>query len=143
RYFSSTSLEDIIIDDIDVFWRQTNAQVQILDLNGNVRMDSIGASHQSNIDTKDILKALEGEKGTWIGDVEYSNSQVMAVSHPLIVEGKTIGVLRFVTSLKETNRIIMKITFILLLAGLIVVLISGAVSVFLANTMIKPIEEVT
>ena len=36
RYFSSTNLQDIIIDDVDVFWRQTTAQVQILNLDGKV-----------------------------------------------------------------------------------------------------------
>ena len=144
RYFSSTSLEDIIIDDIDVFWRQTTAQVQILDLDGKILMDSIGVSHTSNIvTTNDVVKAIEGEKGTWIGDVDYDTSSVMAVSYPLIMEGKTIGVLRFISSLRETNRIIRKIAQVLLLVGIIVVSISGIVSLFLANTIIKPLKEVT
>ncbi len=144
RYFSSTSLEDIIIDDVDVFWRQTTAQVQILDLNGKILMDSIGVSHTSNIvTTNDVVKAIEGEKGIWVGDVEYDTSSVMAVSYPLIMEGKNIGVLRFISSLRETNRIIRKIAKILLLVGIIVVSISGIVSLFLANTIIKPLKEVT
>ena len=144
RYFSSTSLEDLIIDDVDVFWRQTTAQVQILDLNGKILMDSIGVSHTSNIvTTNDVVKAIEGEKGIWVGDVEYDTSSVMAVSYPLIMEGKNIGVLRFISSLRETNRIIRKIAKILLLVGIIVVSISGIVSLFLANTIIKPLKEVT
>ncbi len=144
RYFSSTNLEDTIIDDVDVFWHQTSAQVQILDLKGKVLMDSIGVSHPSNtIETSDITKAINGEKGTWIGDVEYDNSPVMAVSYPLTVEGKTIGVLRFVSSLKETNKVILNIVKVLLLVGIIVILISGMVSLFLSNTIIKPLKEVT
>lgn len=144
RYFSSTDLEDIIIDDVDVFWHQTTAQVQILDLKGKVLMDSIGASSlDSMINTSDVLKAMEGEKGTWIGNVDYSSFQVMAVSYPLIVEGETVGVLRFISSLKETNRIIRNIAMILLLVGAIVVAISGMVSLFLADTIVKPLKEVT
>lgn len=144
RYFSSTSLEDIIIDDVDVFWNQTTAQVQILDLNGKVLMDSIGAIYPSNIvTTNDVIEAKEGDKGVWVGDVEYDTSSVMAVSYPLVVEGKTIGVLRFISSLKETNRIIRNIAQVLLLVGAMVVLISGIVSLFLANTIVKPLKEVT
>ena len=42
RYFSNSSLEDNIIDNIDVFWRQTTAQVQIINSSGDLLMDSIG-----------------------------------------------------------------------------------------------------
>lgn len=144
RYFSSNRLEDIIIDDIDVFWRQTKAQVQILDLDGKVLMDSIGASHSlDTINTNDVMKALEGEKGIWIGNVEYDTSTVMAISYPLLVEGKPVGVLRFVSSLRNTNRMIKNIAKVLLIVGLMVILISGILSIFLANTIIQPLQEVT
>ncbi len=144
RYFSTTNLEDIIIDDVDVFWHQTTAQVQILDLKGKVLMDSIGASKlDSTVNTSDVIKALEGAKGIWIGNVDYSSHPVMAISYPLKVEGKTIGVLRFISSLKETNRRIKNIAMVLLAVGGMVILISGMVSFFLADTIIKPLKEVT
>lgn len=143
RYFSTSSLEDLIVDDVDVFWKQTNAQVQILDLRGKVLMDSIGVAYQNAIHTPDILKAKNGEKGTWIGNVEYDSSPVMAVSYPLISDGNIIGIMRFITSLSSTNRIIRNISLILLWIGFIVVLISGLVSIFLSNTIVKPLREVT
>lgn len=144
RYFSSNRLEDIIIDDIDVFWRQTKAQVQILDLNGKVLMDSIGASHSfQTISTNDVTKALEGDKGTWIGNVDYDTSSVMAVSYPLVVEGETVGVLRFISSLRNVNKIIRNIAEVLMIVGVMVILISGGLSILLANTIIQPLREVT
>lgn len=144
RYFASNNLEDIVLDDVDVFWHQTTAQVQILDLNGKILMDSIGASKESNsIETKDIQKAIDGEKGVWIGNVDYDTASVMAVSYPLTMGNKTIGVLRFISSLRQTNEIIKTISKILLLAGAIVVGISGVLSVFLSNTIVKPLQEVT
>lgn len=144
RYFSATSLEDIITDDIDVFLYHTEAQVQILNLDGKVLMDSIGAPHPSNvIKTNDVVKAIEGEKGVWIGNVEYDTSPIMAVSYPLAIEGRIVGVLRFITSLRETNKIVNNIGKVLLIFGLIVIFISGGVSLFLANTIVKPLEDVT
>ena len=144
RYFSSTSLQDIIIDDVDVFWRQTTAQVQILNPSGKVLMDSIGALHTNElVDTNDVKKAKSGEKGTWIGNVDYSDSAVMAVSYPLVVEGEAIGILRFISTLEYINGKIKGVAKILLTVGFIVILISGFVSIFLANTIVKPLKEVT
>ena len=82
RYFSSSSIDDLVIDDVDVFWQQTDAEVQILDLKGNVLMDSIGVSYPNVVETDDVKKSLKGEKGTWIGNVEYETAPVMAVSYP-------------------------------------------------------------
>ncbi len=144
KYFSSTNLQDIVIDDVDVFWHQTTAQVLILDLDGRVLMDSIGAYHSVDaVQTSDIISAKEGKKGVWTGNVDYSDFPIMAVSQPIVVEGETIGILRFVTTLEETNEIIGNIAKILLAVGIIVILISGVVSIFLANTIVKPLEEVT
>lgn len=143
RYFSSSSLEDILIDDVDVFWQQTTAQVQILDLNGGILMDSIGVYNSTSIKTPDILDALKGQKGVWIGNVEYDKSPVMAISYPLRADNKIIGILRFVTSLEETNKTIKKVSLILFWAGIIVIFISGMVAIFLSNTIVKPLKEVT
>lgn len=144
RYFSTSRLEDIIIDDVDLFWRQTSAQVQILDNKGRVMMDSIGSAHATEfITTSDVMKALEGNKATWIGKVDYDTEPVIAISSPLTVKGEVVGVLRFISSLRETNRIIISIYKILIVIGVIVIAISGLVSIFLANTIVQPLKEVT
>lgn len=143
RYFSSSSIEDLIIDDVDVFWQQTDAEVQILDLKGNVLMDSIGVSYPNIIQTDDIKKSVNGEKGVWIGNVEYDDAPVMAVSYPLTSEGRVIGIIRFITSLRETNRTIKSMAIIFIWIGLIVIFISVVVSIFLSNSIVKPLKEVT
>lgn len=143
RYFSSSSLEDIIIDDVDVFWQHTSAQVQILSLEGDLLMDSLGVGRDDLPITMDIRDAIEKGKGVWTGPVSYDTHPVMAISMPLKYQGSSIGIIRFISSLKETNSIITEITKILLWMGLIVVLISGFISLFLANSIIKPLKEVT
>ena len=144
RYFSSSDLEDIVIDDVDIFWHQTDAQVQIIDLNKKVLMDSIGVTYTPNrIESSDIDKAIEGEKGVWIGQVSYSSYPVMSVAYPLKVDGEIVGAIRFITSLEETNKVISRISKILILLGFGVIIISGAFSIFLANSIVKPLKEVT
>lgn len=143
RYFSSSTLEDILIDDIDIFWQHTDAQVQILDLDGTILMDSLGLNNIDRIETSDITEALNTGKGVWTGNISYDDEPVMAVSMLLTSKGEEVGIVRFVSSLGETNNVIGEITRFLLIMGSVVVAISGILSVFLANSIVKPLKEVT
>jgi hypothetical protein len=42
KYFSDSTLEDNVLNNVDTFWRQSSAQVQIIDISGKTLMDSIG-----------------------------------------------------------------------------------------------------
>ncbi len=143
RYFSNTSLEDNILDNVDAFWKQTTAQVQIIDPTGKILMDSIGRMPKERLKSVDFQKALKDQKGVWVGNVEYDVSNVMAITYPLKVDHKIVGFLRFITSLREVNNGIRRISFIFLGIGIIVIFISGMVSVFLADSIVGPIKEVT
>lgn len=143
RYFSSSSLENIILDDIDVFWQHSDAQVQILTLDGKLLMDSLGVRNDENLLYPDIESAKENGKGTWTGHVPYDEEPIMAVSMPLKYQGTPIGIIRFVSSLEQTNHIIAQISKFLILMGIFVVLFSGVVSLFLAYSIVRPLAEVT
>lgn len=143
RYFSDASLEENILNNVDTFWKQTTAQVQIIDLEGRVLMDSIGVIPNVVDQAEDVKRALKGEKGRWIGQVSYDTEGVMAVSYPLISGDKQVGVLRFIASLREVNRDIEKIAYVFIAFGGVVILLTGLVSVVLANTIVGPLKEVT
>lgn len=143
RYFASFELEDIILDDIDLFWKYTKAQVQILSMDGELLMDSLGVNYQDKIKSPDVVAAQNLNKGVWKGNVEYSNEPVMAISLPLINDDQPKGIIRFVTSLEETNKNIDSINMLLNIMGILVVIISGIVALFLANSIVKPLIEVT
>jgi signal transduction histidine kinase len=143
KYFSMSSLESNVLNNVDVFWEKTTSEVQIIDMSGNVLMDSIGAVSNNVANMPDVKKAIGGELGKWIGNVDYDDVEVMAISYPLKYNNKVIGVLRFITSLREVNKEIKFISYIYISIGLLVILISGVLSYFLANTIVKPLEEVT
>ena len=143
RYFSDNSLEDNILDNVDVFWKQTSAQVQIINTTGKVLMDSIGVISKNKLESSDYLKALHGEKGKWIGKVDYDNEPIMAISYPLKSGDKIVGVIRFITSLREVNKAMRRITLALLSIGAVVLIISSITSIFLANSITDPLKEVT
>ena len=105
KYFSDKSLTESIYDNVDAFWNENNAQVEIFDSNGNLLMDSIGIKDHKLINAPDIYKALTGEPTRWIGKVDYYDKNVMAVSYPLEIDNEIIGVIRFITSLEEIDSI--------------------------------------
>ncbi|WP_353096471.1 HAMP domain-containing sensor histidine kinase [Tissierella praeacuta] len=143
RYFSSGTLEDTVIDDVDTFWQHTTAQVQILNFDGELLMDSLGVANDESNLYPDIKNAMNGEKGVWIGSANYYNSPIMSISMPIKDRGRIIGIIRFITSLKGTNAVIRAISLLLLGMGLIVIFISGIVSIFLADSIVRPLKEVT
>ena len=143
RYFSNTPLEYNVLDNVDVFWKQTTAQVQIITLDGKVLLDSIGVLNKKNLDSSDFKKAVKGETGASIGKVDYDDAAVLAVSYPLKADDKTVGVLRFITSLREVDREVGKIAIIFISVGVVVVFAVVAVSLFMADSIVNPIKEVT
>ncbi len=142
-YFSSASLEKNIQDNADIFWKNTNAEVQIINTDKEMLLNSVGNFIEGKIDDSDVRKALEGKTGTLIVKDEKTKEKLLYVSYPLSPSGKIEGVLRFVTSLSEVDKIIRNITTIFIAIGAAVILISGMVGIMLSNSIIKPIKEIT
>ncbi|MEF9953508.1 MAG: HAMP domain-containing sensor histidine kinase, partial [Clostridium sp.] len=125
------------------FWRQTTAQVQIIDLNGKVIMDSIGAFPKNALEYEDVSLALKGQTGTWVGKTPYDSEESMAVSYPLKSSTEQVGVIRFITSLKEINVDISHITFIFVLIGILATMLGILVIYILTKTITGPLNEIT
>ena len=143
RYFSNVPLEANILDNVDVFWKQTTAQVQIVDTAGKILMDSVGASNKELLVSSDYQDALKGKKGIWVGRLQNSQDKVMIISYPLFSNDRVTGVLRFISSLKEIDNTIFNICLVFISIGLMVILVSVAISLFLSNSIVQPLKEVT
>lgn len=143
KYFSDSTLADNVINNVDTFWKQTTAQVEIVDTTGNVIMDSIGVMPDKTSQMEDVKSALKGKKGKWIGNMNSDSEGVMIVSYPLESGSKIVGVIRFISSLSEVNKDLHNIAYIFISIGLVVIFSFGVVSLFLANSIIGPLKEVT
>lgn len=142
-YLSSTGLKENVSDDVDVFWKNTSAEVQILDTSGNILMDSIGYFSFEPITSNDFTKAVAGELGTTVYHLPNTNETMMSVALPLKKGDHIEGVLRFITSLKNVDESIHLISFFLILIGITVIILSSIVSIFVAGKIMKPIKEIT
>lgn len=153
KYYSDKTLEANLLNDVDTFWRDTTAQVQIIDLNGNVTMNSSGSIGKKNLVNQfdDVKKALGGEPASWVGKINYSPDKkdgndvhkVMAVSKPLNSKEGQVGVIRFITSLKAVDSDITKIIFICLVIGTLTLLLGTIAIIILSKTITDPLNEVT
>ncbi len=141
RYIEFNSIDNIVMEDIDLFWSNTQAQIQIFNNKGELILDSIGKELDQV--PSDVKKALEDNRAMSLGESSDYAESVMSISKAIVKDGKTQGVLRFTTSMDETKEVVRYLTILVLVVGLIVIVISGTVSIVLSNSIVKPLKELT
>lgn len=141
-YLSSNTVKENIFNDNDTFWSNTDCRVQIIDLDGNVIMDSLGYISKEKILTKEVKAAFggntQGEATTYQN--ANSNEKIISMAYPLFYDTDVDGVLRFSASTQGIDKSIQYILFITILLGLLVILISSTISLFISNSVMKPLK---
>ncbi len=139
---SSNTVKDNIFNDIDTFWSNTDCRVQIIDLEGNVIMDSSGYISKDKILTKEVRAASLGniEGSAIIYQGTNAHEKIVSVAYPLFYDTDVDGVLRFSASTEGIDKSIMEILFIIILLGLLVIFISSTISLFISNSIMKPLK---
>ena len=141
KYFSYNSLNDNILNNVDTFWKQTAAKVQITDLAGNILMDSKGDIPKNALATQDIVDSIKGKQGLWIGKTGTEN--IMAVSAPLKSGGNIVGVLRYITSLRIVDEEVRDLAEVFIYIGIVVIAVSIVLCIIFARAVTKPLKQVT
>lgn len=142
QYFSGQDVAEQSERLLRGFSQNTTAQVQIIDASGQLLQDNVNVQAIGNkIDYPDVRQARDGEMGIWRGTSASSGESLLAVSYPLVTDGKTVGVVRYVASLTSTVATIRWIAAVCIAAGLLVVAIVALVSVFLSRTITGSIQE--
>ena len=141
KYYSDASLEDNILYNVDAFWNQSNAEVEIIDRSGRIVMDSLGVIPGPGEPKDDIRDALNNRTGEWVGTL--NGQKVIAVAYPLKSDGEIVGALRLIASTDAIDQDIRNTIKIFVAIGIAVVLLVGMLSIFLANTILIPLKEVT
>lgn len=120
-----------------------SAELEIVDRDGTVLITSSGFSSESKRLTEDVKAAVKGHTGVWTGKAPVTGEKVMAVSTPIISNGQTLAVLRYVTSLEEVDSVLLRLLLLSATMGLAVLIIVLLVSITLANSIVKPIKRIT
>ncbi|NDI36068.1 sensor histidine kinase [Chengkuizengella sediminis] len=119
------------------------AELQILNTDGNILITTSGFNINETVDTDDIRKALQGENGIWRGVNKSTNEKIMSVSTPILVDGKITIVARYMTSLEQIDQKIKNTMIFSIGIGLIVMLIVLIISYKLASNISTPIKNIT
>ena len=120
-------------------------ELQFLSSTGGIQ-----ASSTSNLTvgthpgTEDISRAVETNKISYYrGADPKTGERILAVSHPLTVNGKVVGVMRFVTSMRQvTVQVRMTVLAVVLVAVLCLLLVVSSNLIFI-NNVVEPVAVVS
>ncbi|WP_145322043.1 sensor histidine kinase [Paenibacillus xylanexedens] len=121
-----------------------NTELQILDLNGRVLASSTAfESEHAVLQTSDISQAMNGNVGRWVGRQPITGEQVMAVSHKLDLGGENTYIVRYLTSLDLVNSKLLVMGLLAAAVGVAVLAIVLIISIGMANSIVRPINNIT
>lgn len=121
----------------------TSAELQILDTKGNILINSTGFQPDTTIQTSDVPQAISGDMGRWVGRQLTTDEDIMAVSKLIQIAGQDSYILRYVTSLERVNEKLFTVTLISVGIGASVMAVVLAFSLALANSIVKPLNNIT
>jgi signal transduction histidine kinase len=141
-YLSSANVKENVANNVDVFYENITAEVQVIDNEGFVIMDSLGVIPEEIVSSKDFKAVLDGKIESIIEREKFKNEGVMTAAYPLLYNGEINGALRFITSLKKVDEDVYKLSQFFLIIGVAVIILSGSVSVFISGIITKPIKKI-
>jgi len=122
-----------------------NIERQILFSNGRIVMSSSGLPAGLIPGTPEIGEAVAtNSTSVYVGRDNYTGERIMSVSSPLVAgNGKVVGVIRYVTSLRGIDRRILIQTSIAAIIGIILIIIVLMSNKYFIHSIISPLREVT
>ncbi|TYQ17791.1 UNVERIFIED_CONTAM: signal transduction histidine kinase [Acetivibrio alkalicellulosi] len=119
------------------------AELQIVDIDGNIIMSSTGYLHTEKLDVS-LMRNLEvGEIYSWQGRINITGEEVIAVSTPLIEGNSIVGYLRFVSSIQEIKASVRDLISKAIFLGVFILVLSLILAVALSRSIVRPIRHLT
>ena len=119
-------------------------ELQFISGSGRIEVSSSGLTAGTTPETGDILQALaENKMGHFTGMDPETGEQIMAVSQPLLANGRVVGIMRFVTSMRLVNSQVLLAVLVIILIALLclsMVLISNLMFI---NNVVEPVAVVS
>lgn len=131
---------------VDNFSAISRAEIQVLDAGGKVLATS-NPSQQSYIGRKNtsllVSRALQGVRDNEEEIIDEDNTRNKVIAKPVISNGKTVGAIYIVASMKELYQTMEGINRIFVSATLIALGLTAILGVLLAGTITSPIKTLT
>lgn len=131
---------------VENFSAISRAEIQVLDAGGKVLATS-NPSQQSYIGRKNtsllVSRALQGVRDNEEEIIDESNTRNKVIAKPVISNGKTVGAIYIIASMKELYETMEGINRIFVSATLIALGLTAILGVLLAGTITSPIKTLT
>lgn len=143
-YLSDEDINSIVLENKNQFYRNSPAQVQILNNAGTVIFDSIASKQLGQeITNSDVLAAMDSKISYIIYRPSYTNEEVMSVSIPLRNQTNQVGILRLTTSLKDVNDVINQKFLFSLLFSIFLLIVGAFIAFYTSRSIIRKIQQLT
>ncbi|WP_300411447.1 HAMP domain-containing sensor histidine kinase [uncultured Oscillibacter sp.] len=119
-------------------------ELQFIGSSGRIQVSTSGLTAGSFPGTDDILQALqENRMAPYHGRDLETEEEILAVSCPLTVNGRVVGAMRLVTSLREVDRQVMIAVLAIFLIALLCMLLVVFSNLLFINNVVEPVAVVS
>ena len=119
-------------------------ELQFISSNGRIQVSTSGLTAGTAPGTSDIDQAIaENEMKAFQGKDPETGEKILSVSHPLTFNGRVVGVMRFVTSLRVADRQIMLANLVILAVAILCMALVIISNLLFINNVAEPVAVVT
>ena len=147
EYFMSSGFNSYYqkaVQSTERFEDKDRVELQFINSRGRIVVSTSGLTAGTTPDTDDINRALsESRMAAFQGADPETGESIMAVSHPLLYNGRVQGVMRVVTSMRNADRqVVMAVIAITLIVAACMGIVLASNLIFI-NNVVEPVAEVT
>ncbi len=127
----------------ETFEEKDTIELQFINPNGRVQVSSYGLTAGTLPGTSDIDSAIGGSMDSFQGRDPQTGEMIMAVSYPLYFNSRVVGVLRYVTSLREAQHRVLMDSLLASAAALVCMVLIAASNAIFINNVVEPVAVVS
>ena len=122
---------------------KSQMELQFLDVSGAVAYSGNDLTAGTSPNTPDIWQALETQSTrSWRGEDPSTGEHIAASSSPVMYQGVTVGVIRYVTSLKAIDRQFVMSMAVLLTIGLAIFAMVYFSNLYFVRSIVEPLASI-
>ena len=129
---------------VESFEEKDFIELQFINANGRVQLSSYGFTTGTLPSTSDVERALKtGELVSFDGSDGETQENILSVSAPLSFNGRVVGVLRYVTSLREMESRVTKDCLTAVGIGVLCIVLAVISNAIFINNVVEPVAVVS
>lgn len=121
-------------------YQYKEGELQLLNREGELIQSSSGFFETVRLDIDPMV--LEGKTIYKIENIKVTKEKILALYTPLIYRGQVVGILRYVTTLKNAESLINTLTVYAVSICIVVAFLVFLISLRLGNSIVKPLKDI-